>query len=276
MEPDELQQNLERLLQAMEAHAAGRDHAGLDSPDLANRLSVAMPLSHSLSRRQFAEVLRGGELLSQREQRLRHETASPAADPSTEARLGTDDDVFLYCGPFSCGPKHPPAVCGFLWQPELETTRAAEGEASPFDSGGLMKHFNLPNPHESRSAFLDRHRLPIPGHRTYLAKKLHTCCCDPNRYLTCVAEDGTGVDDPVVGLSGGDRRRWTHEVRIRRNVSIQDHLDAIFVPQAKARRESFLLARLPRRVRIRSYINAGSDFRILQQQSIDYIAEQVG
>ena len=62
------------------------------------------------------------------------------------------------------------------------------------------------------------------GHRELMREALELLSDDPWDYAT-------GVDPArpsPIGLIGGDRRHWTHEVRIREKLSLRTHLDAVF------------------------------------------------
>ena len=138
----------------------------------------------------------------------------------TEKRLGTHKSIFFYAGPF----RYPNTFCGLLFAPSLEPARRDDGAASPFDSGGLLKHCQPSNSAEDPKDFLARHELAIPEHRTYLAQCLERLFDDPWEYVSGKAP---AIPSPI-GLTGGDERRWTHEVRINSQVPLSSHLKAVF------------------------------------------------
>ena len=115
-----------------------------------------------------------------------------------------------------------PIVCNV---PGIATSD--DGVATPFDSGGLLKCFVLPGP-ETPQQFLARHELPIPEHRRYLRLSMDTLFSHPRDYV-----EGTEPCRPgPIGLSGGDCRRWTHEVRIPDRIFFRGgHLQAAFAPR---------------------------------------------
>ena len=153
----------------------------------------------------------------------RSESLAPAC---AEVVLGTADSVFFYVSPF----RYPNTTCGFLFAKSLESHYREGGVAAPFDSGGLMKIFARPNPEESPRDFLARHEMPIPEHRRYLGLSMAVLFDKPGDYF-----DGT---DPLwpgpIGLTEGDHRRWTHEVRTPDRVFLRGgHLQAVFSPRAR-------------------------------------------
>ncbi|UCD57677.1 MAG: hypothetical protein JSV16_00795, partial [Candidatus Hydrogenedentota bacterium] len=64
----------------------------------------------------------------------------------------------------------------------------------------------------------------------YLAGKLRVFFPEPVAYI----EPNTTIDvsDPVTGLRGGDERRWTHDVRLKDELDIHSHLEAVFYRQS--------------------------------------------
>ena len=112
--------------------------------------------------------------------------------------------------------------------PSLERDHSGEASATPFDSGGLVKVFRRPDMAESARDYFVRHELPVSGYRDYLARCLDTLFIAPLDYLA-----GREPRFPCpLGLSLGDQRRWTHEVRIPDQVHVRGaHLQALFVPR---------------------------------------------
>ena len=151
---------------------------------------------------------------------VRGETSDPDNPTTDEEILGTNDYVFLFAGPF----RYDASDFGFVFGADLEKTWTGPGEASPFDSGGLINKFKGFTGN-ARDHF-DRFRLPLYKHREYLAGKLRVFFPEPGAYI----EPNTVIDvyDPVTGLRGGDPRRWTHEVRLKNELDIHSHLEAVF------------------------------------------------
>jgi hypothetical protein len=212
--------NLRRLLEELEA--LGLPNSGNTATLLANRISEDLPLAHSTSAANFAAVCGSGRLLSPKILDTKGiKTLKPDA---VEIVLGTSPFVFLYAAPFS----FPSSGCGLLFERTLEVWHSSDGVATPFDSGGLIDYFVRPDMTESPQDFFLRHQLPLPEHREYLRACIGKLFGDPFDYLNGC--------DPVrscpIGLSGGDRRRWTHEIRIPEEVIIRSpHLKAVFVPR---------------------------------------------
>jgi hypothetical protein len=147
----------------------------------------------------------------------------PLRPGSVKAVLGTVNAVFLYAAPF----RFPATGCGVLFAARLEAMCREEGLATPFDSGGLLHVFTRADPAEAPAAFLARHELPLPDHRQYLEASLSLLFSTPLDYLH--------GNDPAwpgpIGLAGGDRRRWTHEVRLPDQTFLRTgYLQAVFVP----------------------------------------------
>jgi hypothetical protein len=222
-----LEGNLKRLRrQLTDSTEAQTDKA---HSERAERIAAGIPLSHATNAGCLADIVGSGSLLC------------PSRLPTwssdrTEAHLGTGDGVFLFAAPFG----RPGTDCGFLFSRELEEAERETGVATAHDSGGLLEHLTLPDPKEAPVDFLRRHELPIPEHRELLREALELLFDDPWHYVT-----GIGPKRPnPIGLTGGDSREWTHEVRIRESLSLHHHLQAVFVVASRSndpRIEEFLI-----------------------------------
>ncbi|MBL8228922.1 MAG: hypothetical protein JNL98_10610 [Bryobacterales bacterium] len=190
------------------------------------RLSAALFLSHGTASSTFSSICARNELLSQSEL-IRMGLRNPAPECAEEL-LGTERFVFFYVAPF----RYPNTACGVLFASALEEEHRHEGVAAPFDTGGLIHVFTRPDPSESPRTFLTRHELPLPTHRAYLALSMDIAFQQAADYIE-------GRDPSLaspLGITGGDARRWTHEVRIPERVSLQTrHLQAVFAPRARVR-----------------------------------------
>jgi hypothetical protein len=190
----------------------------------AARLSDTLHLAHSTSDAKFANVCASGYLVSAA--RLAASRGKSLAPACTEVVLGTADFVFFYLSPF----RYPGTNCGFLFAKSLESHHVNDGVATPFDSGGLMKACIRRDPTEPPREFLSRHELPVPDHRRYLGLSMGVLFDKPEDYIE-------GPDPPwqgPIGLTGGDQRRWTHEVRIPDRVPVRgSHLQAVFAPRMR-------------------------------------------
>lgn len=183
-------------------------------------LAEALLLAHSTSSGGLAGIQRSGFLQSAAA--VYALKGMPVPPDSAESVLGTSGFVFLYTGTF----RYPRTSCGLLFAKSLEAQHKDDGEASPFDSGGLLCHLQRPDPAELPRSYLQRHSLPLPGHRDYLGQCLSTLFAAPEDYLK-----GGPIHSGPLGLTGGDARRWTHEVRIPECVQLRGpHLQAVFVP----------------------------------------------
>lgn len=191
-----------------------------------------------------------------------------------EVELGTTNSVFFYVGPFS----YPATTFGFLFSTDIETANQSGGSATPFDSGGLCKHFKWATKQaESPRQFFDRHELPLPDHRQYLQLSLNLLFPDPRNYL-----DPSTVDlsaNPI-GLEGGDAtRRRTHEVRIPGKVQLRaPHLLAVFAPKNRVSTQSHIrdLFSWCRENKVdRRFFDspAGDNFSGLRSACLDYLHE---
>ncbi len=188
----------------------------------ASRIADRVPLSHGTSAENFARMAKTGAILSQ------VAVAAMNGDmlkSTTETKLDTADFVFFFASPF----RYPTSDCGFLFRHDLEDQRHSDGNASPFDSGGLLKHFTREDPTETPSSFLARHMLPIPEHRTLLKISLERLFDSPDDYLTTAGRPKTNP----FGLreDNDDPRGWTHEVRIPHRVIVKGsnhRLEAVF------------------------------------------------
>lgn len=218
------ERNLRRLLDDLDIYARNR---GIEAPDPcppeAISLSESLFLAHSTSDGSFSAICKSNHLLCPQE--LASLRGVPLRPDCAEATLGTAGFVFLYAAPF----QFPQSGCGLLFAAELEEEYRDTGVATPFDSGGLVTVFVRENPAESAPAFLARHELPLPEHRNYLRETMVLLFAQPLDYL-----EGRDPRWPgPIGLAGGDRRRWTHEVRIKDRLSIRiANLQAVFARTA--------------------------------------------
>jgi hypothetical protein len=216
--------NLRRLSRELHgyADALGISHT-TPSTALASRISAGIFLSHSTPSESFSNICRSRQLLSP--VALAASRATSLRADCAEAKLGTADSVFLYAAPF----RYPATACGFLFDPAIEGDNSLAGVAAPFDSGALMGKVRRLDQAEPAMNFLERHELPIPAHREYLALQMEALFDSPLDYL--------GVAEPrrpgPIGLSGGDCRRWTHEVRLPGQVALAGRrLQAVFASRA--------------------------------------------
>lgn len=256
-----------------------RDYAGAQglSPEMRDSrprvISEGLLLSHATSLQKMRRVADSRELLSQRE--VARRTGKTQMAQTTETLLGTDDDVFFFLAPF----RYPHTHCGLLFGRSLEEHHAASASATPFDSGGLHDPPKClrPDPSEPVAAFLARHQLPIPEHRVYLELTLTILFASPWDYIEGVDPRTAGP----IGLTGGDARRWTHEVRIPTAVPLdRNHLKALFVSVAAVEgdAEIGLLDEWCRGQAIDTvYIDTPGrdDFEALRRQSISYLRQRL-
>jgi len=218
------EQNLNRLLTELNVYALNN---GVSAPDPcppdAISLSEGLFLAHSTTDGAFPTICTSNQLLCP--QRLAQLRGVPLERDCAEAVLGTGGFVFLYAAPFG----RPHTGCGFLFSAMLEEEHSEDGAATPFDSGGLVRFCTRANPGESAADFFARHRLPLPDHRNYLRSAMILLFERPLDYL-----EGRDPRWPgPIGLTGGDRRRWTHEVRIPDKVYVRiAHLQAAFARTA--------------------------------------------
>jgi len=219
------QANLTRLLADLEGYrsASSLPTAGTATP--ACRIAEGICLSHATSDASFSAICKTGRIYSKR--RLDEEGLWPMHPKCVELVLGTENDVFFFAAPFA----FPESGCGVLFGSPMESEHPEEGTSTPFDSGGLLNYFQRPDMVEEPADFLRRHEVPPAGHREYLRQCLSSLYADPFDYI-----HGPGPAHPgPIGLSGGDRRRWTHEVRLPGEVALRNcHLQVVFVPRAIA------------------------------------------
>lgn len=183
--------------------------------------------------------------------------------------MGTAGSVFLYVAPF----RYPISGCGLLFASTLEKERRDEGVATPFDSGGLATVLVRPDPAEPVRQFLARHELPVPEHRRYLGLSMDVLFGKPEDYV-----EGTMPRWPgPIGLTGGDQRQWTHEVRLPDRVFVRgSHLQAVFAPRARVAADErigklFAWCLLEGVDRIEFDTPKGNDFEALRRECLAYI-----
>ncbi|MDA8134274.1 MAG: hypothetical protein M0T82_06585 [Desulfobacteraceae bacterium] len=188
---------------------------------LAKTVIDSLPLSNTFSIKNFTSICNQQYLRSQVEL-IADGTMEKQLSPTTEQQLGTDTFVFFFLAPFS----YPNTQCGILFKKEMQKTYKNKSEASPFDSGGLLEKFTLP-PGIAPKDFLYRHLLPVPEHEELLEAALIFLFNDPTDYIHGI----NPLHPSPVNITGGDRRRWTHEVRIASPIPIYDPtgIEAVFL-----------------------------------------------
>ncbi|MDP3000887.1 MAG: hypothetical protein Q8N47_25615 [Bryobacterales bacterium] len=259
--------NLIELQERMTAYARENGIEVADPAPDTVRLSHSLYLAHSTASDDFSKICAAGRLLSATQLALRGGKASKPG--SVKVLLGTADSVFFYVAPF----RYPNTGCGLLFARSLEEHRMDDGVATPFDSGGLVHVLVRPNPAEPVRDFLSRHELPIPDYREYLRISLATLFDKPVDYIEGSQPRWSGP----IGLMGGDRRRWTHEVRIPREVWIRTgDLQAVFAPISRVASDPeigrlFEWCKSEGRDRISFNTARGDDFEALRRECVKYI-----
>jgi hypothetical protein len=230
-------------------------------------VSESLFLSHSTPDAEFPGICRSNQLFCP--QKLADLRGAPLRADCAEAVLGTGGFVFLYAAPF----RFPHTGCGLLFAAQLEKEHRENGVATPFDSGGLVKVFARPDPAESARAFLARHELPLPEHRDYLRQAMIDLFGHPVDYL-----EGRDPRRPgPIGLTGGDCRRVTHEVRIPERAFVTiGNLQAAFVRTALVGSQPdveklFRWCKLQGVDFVTSDTPRGDDFQALRDQCLAYI-----
>ncbi len=225
MQRPELEANLLTQCDRLRSHLCAPGGPGLTEATLrAARLSQQLFLSHGTTTKKFASTCRDGQLFSRLAYNQKHPNQSFPLD-AADVQMGTEDSIFFYAAPF----RYPKSVCGFLFAATLEDERADDGTASPFDSGGLVHNIRYPPDFASPAEFLRQHEFPVPGHRGYLGLSMDNLFVQPESYIEGGAPSALGC----LGLSGGDERMWTHEVRLPKRVALRGrHLQAVFAHRA--------------------------------------------
>jgi hypothetical protein len=221
----ELEANLNRLCQNLEDYA-GKNGIAVPNPpsNAAGSLSACLFLAHSTSVEKFSAICASGRLSSAA--RLAAERGETLDPKKTEVVLGTAGSVFLYLAPF----RYPHTGCGLLFAVTLESEHQHDGSAAPFDTGWLLRVPTRPDPSGPPRDFLARHEMPVPDHRRYLCLSMDVLFHRPGDYVEGVDPARAGP----IGLTEGDPRRWTHEVRIPDHVWIRGgHLQAVFAPKSQ-------------------------------------------
>ncbi len=267
------ERNLEQLLRNLEEYANKNGSAVPNPPRAeARRLAGSLYLANSATPDTFSAICRSGMLVSAN--RLAAMRGA-APDPNTvESLMGTAGSVFFYLAPF----RYPSTACGLLFARSLEEEHREDGAASPFDSGGLLRVFTRPGPAETPLAFLARHELPAPDHRRYLELSLSLLFGSPFDYV-----EGSEPRWPgPIGLTGGDSRRWTHEVRVPEQVWVRGaHLQAAFAPRGRiaadpAINRLFEWCEREAVDRVSFNVARRDDFEALRRACVDYIRGKLG
>ena len=266
-DPAVLNIQLEDLLEDLNHHAALLGGTGFPVSSRAAKLSDELFLSNASTTANFIEICKGGALKSQE---LINREFGIAIKP-TEEKLGTAHYVFFFAAPF----RFPDTNCGLLFSTTLEKM-AAGAVATPFDSGSLDGVCQWRDKKLSMLEFLERHELPAPGHRSYLKRCMEVLFERPEDYV-----EGVDPTRPCcIGLTGGDQRRWTHEVRIPGQVELMGgHLEAVFISDAVAKQstiKSFLEKCEVERVHYFTFPSAGRDeYDRMHQLCLDYIEHTI-
>lgn len=236
---DQLHANLQRLSEKLDADAAGdpRCQSRRAAPDpTARRMAERMPLAHSLGEAALLAVVREGRIVSQRALVARGVTAQ--RPESSEVQLGTDGHVFTFVAPF----RYPATMAGFLFGPPIESELRERASAAPFDSGGLIEHFERPDSGEPVRAFLGRHELPVPDYRGLLGSVLALSFAQPWHYVEGGPLDGPHPAGLRASAAGTDARLFTFEVRFVEELGLNQPLLAVFLPVALASEPDVLRA----------------------------------
>lgn len=265
LSPKELQSNLERLRTNILSKRCCEPVAASDSS--AQQAAGAMPLSHTTSEKRMPGTIKVGALLSpeMRSERPR----------SVDALLNGGDEICFYLG----SAAFPGNEFGFLFSSTLTSSCRDRASATPFDSGGCMRRYDLP-PGTNRLAHVRSHKMPVPECREYLGDLLASHFMNSNAYLagqpfTCpvcmkVLDDPHNMPDYDLGLVR------THEVRISGRVDLEfPSLLAIFAPQGNV--PPSLATLIMSGVELVTYEDDGGKQRggALRQISIDYILDKI-
>ena len=220
-----MQTNLRKLTSQLSAQCtSGSDERSQASARLADNL----PLAHSTpSLRVFKDIDSSGCLLSA--DRLLHQKKIPSAN--TEKRLGTAVYAFTYCGaarlPYAKG-------CALLFRSEVEKNSASGSEkmeATPFDSGGIVKVYMPGADQGKQRQFLDRFTLPVPGYRTVLGRFMACYFGKIEDYVNGVVKPNPKPPWITKAAFLRDARAWTFEVRFEDALSTE-YIEAVIVERA--------------------------------------------
>ena len=212
------EENLERLLSEV-TKTCGPDAS---SAAIASRVAAEIPLTHSTSVEKFLAVCAEGALLSQ--SLLVAKGILPSDADTIERRLGTENDIFTYCGPAGYRGKDLGKGCAFIFAPALEAGGAARAKATPFDSGGIVNYYRPSASRSQQREYLREHELPVPEYRTLLACFLECCYTDPQSYVS----GQPPVQFPPYVRDQDDSRGWIFEVRFQETLSVRYQLLAVF------------------------------------------------
>lgn len=265
-----LDDNLARLCDNLETDARSWGLAAAISGPAAT-LSEELFLAHSTADATFAKICQSGSLRSAA--RLEADGLRRLRPDCAEAILGTQDAVFFFVAPF----RYPSTGCGLLFSRTLEVEAGSKGASTPFDSGSLISKVQRPDPSEPVLDFFRRHELPTPAHRRHLGMSMSWLFDQPRDYV-----EGLEPQRPhPMGLTGGDQRRWTHEVRIPHRVGIHgSHLEAVFAPAARIGQDPAIEALFDWCMRegVQRIIldtPRENDFEALKRECLDYIRRRL-
>ena len=223
------QTNLKKLKKELSTKCtSGSDETSKTS---ATVLAGKLPLAHSTPNLEVLQaVLTSGQLLSP--SRLLEERKKTEA--TTEKRLGTEGMTFTYCG---TARRHGKG-CALLFASKVEEPEALRGkksEATPFDSGGIVKVYMRGKNMEEQRKFLKEHTLPVPGYRDLLGTFMAFYFNGPEDYVSGKKpkEDPPWTEDFSPGaLAQSDARAWSFEVRFEDALSTGKYVEAVIVELA--------------------------------------------
>lgn len=249
------QNNLSSLLTQLNTYAQGESicqpRLAAPHPDC-RRVARNVPLTHSTGDKAFERICKLGSLLSRKELDQRGIWPINAGGRlPVEVDLGTVDCVFTFAGPF----RYPATSCGFVFDLTIEQDHGPNAVATPFDSGGVVKHLKPNDSLADQVSFLRDHEFPVPDYREYLEACLAVLFASPWDYLE---NDGPDVEGPLdIAENPRTPRSWAFEVRFKDELPITGTLLAAFLPVAVA-------AQNWARAQISSWKTSGVDVRILK------------
>lgn len=257
--------NLARLLATISAHCPSEPAREIDAQ---NRARIT-PLTHAVKLDKLPGILTSEALLSQLQ--------IGAKIREAERILETTDDVFLYVGAFG----YPATECGFLFLSSIEDSHQQTGISTPFDSGALAttRYVKQPDHYPDGPACVRDHELPVSDYRKLLGTVIHTHSRSADEFLENPADFSCfcGVPRPhPFGLSGGDNRAATFEVRIPSRVPLKPpYLRAVFVPEGIVPPELSALSASGVEIVRYTPIDDGNYFFTLRNACIQFILEHI-
>ena len=150
--------------------------------------------------------------------------------------------TFTYCG---TARRHGQG-CALLFASNVENDAGAftgeRREATPFDSGGIVKVYMPRKDEREQREFLEEYTLPVPGYRQLLGTFMACYFHKPEDYVNGVSPKATPPwteKIPEDARARSDARAWSFEVRFEDALTTEKYVEAVIVEFAATTHRRF-------------------------------------